>query len=79
MAHAHPFKILRSTSNVIHGFIDLLSIRTHLIYLNNFQMLDILERYIQSEKFPYSRLDGGSSIGGRQALVKKFNEVIISV
>ena len=38
-------------------------------------MLNILESFVSSNGYSYLRMDGGTSIGSRQNIIKKFNEV----
>ena len=40
-------------------------------------MLNILESFVSSNGYSYLRMDGGTSIGSRQNIIKKFNEVSI--
>lgn len=45
-----------------------------LLFTQSRQMLNILQKHVESAKYKYMRLDGGSAIGSRQAVVKKFNQ-----
>jgi len=38
-------------------------------------MLDILERFVQDKEYTYQRMDGGTAIGSRLALIEQFNQV----
>ena len=43
------------------------------------QMLNILEQFVQSRDYSYLRMDGGTSISTRQPLVEQFNTVCSSL
>lgn len=45
-----------------------------LIFTQSRQMLCILEAFIKREGYTYLKLDGATSIGGRQPLIDKFNQ-----
>ena len=47
-----------------------------LLFSQSKQMLDILETYVLSQGYRYLRMDGGTSIGARQPLITKFNQVL---
>lgn len=49
--------------------------RKVLLFSQSTQMLDILESFVLDEEYSYLRMDGGTSVGSRQVLVNKFNQV----
>lgn len=40
-------------------------------------MLDIFESFVQNQKYCYLRMDGGTPISSRQALITTYNQVHI--
>ncbi|KXS20289.1 hypothetical protein M427DRAFT_52512 [Gonapodya prolifera JEL478] len=44
-----------------------------LLFCQTRQMLDILERFVRSESYPYRRMDGETAIKNRMTLVDEFN------
>jgi DNA excision repair protein ERCC-6 len=40
-----------------------------------FQMLCILEAFVQKQGYKYLKLDGGTAVASRQPLITRFNEV----
>ncbi|KAK6187270.1 hypothetical protein SNE40_005335 [Patella caerulea] len=45
-----------------------------LLFSQSTRMLDILEFFVQQKKYQYLRMDGKTTIGGRQPLISKFNQ-----
>ncbi|CAD5227800.1 unnamed protein product [Bursaphelenchus okinawaensis] len=45
-----------------------------LLFTQSKQMLTILEKMVLSQGYDYLRMDGGTPIGARQGMVKRFNE-----
>lgn len=46
-----------------------------LIFTQSRQMLTIMEAFVQQVGYSYLKLDGNTSIGARQPLINKFNQV----
>lgn len=50
-----------------------------LIFTQSRKMLHIIENFIQLQSYEYLKLDGSTCIGSRQPVIRKFNEVSISI
>jgi hypothetical protein len=59
--------------------LDLITVLRHLRHMFSvsfiFQMLCILEAFVQKQGYKYLRLDGGTGVASRQPLITRFNEV----
>jgi DNA excision repair protein ERCC-6 len=73
-AQGHKVLLFSQSRQVSFNKFDQMIINSEMTH-SYFQMLCILENFVKQNKYKYLRLDGSTSIGSRQPLITKFNEV----